>query len=96
LRIAEILNQCQIYLSFISELELLSFRKLSSLEERVIKDFLNDIIIIDINEKIKDFSLQLRKNNGLKLPDAIIAGTAQYLNVPLLTADQEFKNIENP
>jgi predicted nucleic acid-binding protein len=29
----------------------------------------------------------------MKLPDAIIASSAQYLNMPLLTADKEFKKI---
>ena len=95
-KIAELLDKTQIYFSFISELELLSFKKLSTPEKAIIKDFLDDVVIIDINKKIKDYTIKLRENNSLKLPDSIIAATSKFLNIPLLTADQEFKNIEDP
>jgi len=95
-RIADILDQNQIYLSFISELELLSFKKFSKAEDTIIKEFLNDTIIIDINKRIKDFVIDFKRERQFKLPDSIIAATAKFLNIPLLTADQQFKNINEP
>ncbi len=92
-RIADILDQNQIYLSFISELELLSFKKLSKEEEAVIKNFLDETIVIDINKKIKDFVIDLRKKRKIKLPDSIIVATGKFLNIPLITADQQLKFI---
>ena len=92
-RIADILDQNQIFLSFISELELLSFKKLSEKEEAIIKRFLDDVIIIDINKRIKDFVVDLRKKRRIKLPDAIIVATGKFLNIPLITADQQLKSI---
>ncbi|APF20165.1 PilT protein domain protein [Caldithrix abyssi DSM 13497] len=92
-RIADILDQNQIFLSFISELELLSFKKLSEKEEEIIKGFLDDVIIIDINKRIKDFVIDLRKKRRIKLPDAIIVATGKFLNIPLITADQQLKSI---
>ncbi len=92
-RIADILDQNQIYLSFISELELLSFKKLSKEEETIIKNFLDEIIVIDINKKIKDFVIDLRKKRKIKLPDSIIVATGKFLNIPLITADQQLKSI---
>lgn len=78
-RIADILDQNQIYLSFISELELLSFKKLSEAEDIIIKEFLNDTVIIDINKRIKDFVIDFRRERKFRLPDAIIAATAKFL-----------------
>ena len=95
-KIAELLDENQIFISFITELELLSFKELTSSEKTIIKEFLNDVVIIDINKKIKDLTIKFRENNSLKLPDAIIAATAQFLDIPLMTADQQFKNIEDP
>lgn len=34
------------------------------------------------------------RNNRFKLADAIIASTANYYNIPLITADTRFQNIE--
>ena len=40
-------------------------------------------------------TINIRKTNNLKLPDAIIAATAHYLNIPLITADKGFKTIDD-
>jgi len=95
-KIGELLDGNQIFISFISELELLSFRKLTAREISILKEFLDDVIIIDINKKIKDLTIGIRRSYELKLPDAIIAATAKFLDMPLMTADQQFKNIEDP
>lgn len=89
-----VLDGKSIYISFISELELLSFKNYSSTEKRKLNNLLNDCIILDINKEIKYFSVHHRIHNNLKLPDAIIAGTAQYLSIPLLTADLDFKKVK--
>lgn len=95
LKITEILDGAQLYFSFISELELLSFKTLTEEEIDIIKNFLDDITIIDINEKIKEYTVELRSNQKFKMPDAIIAATAKYLRIPLLTADKDFAKIKN-
>ncbi len=48
---------------------------------------------MDINESIKETTIRYRKDFKLKIPDAIIAATANYLNLPILTADVAFKSI---
>jgi predicted nucleic acid-binding protein len=62
---------------------------------QTIKRFLSNCKIIDINRSIKDTAINIRKSNKLKLPDAIIAATTLYLNIPLITADKGFKNIDD-
>jgi len=83
-----------IYLSFITELELLSYSGLTDAEEKIINQFINDCIIIDVNREIKGRTIELRRKYRLKLPDAIIAATTNYLKQPLITADQDFKKID--
>ena len=47
-----------------------------------------------MNGTIKKEVIQLRRKHKVKLPDAIIASTAIYLNMPLLSADKGFEKIE--
>ena len=88
-----ILNQKQIYISFITEIELLSFAALTDKERNIIESMLNSFIIMDINESIKETTIRYRKDFKIKIPDAIIAATANYLYLPILTADNAFKSI---
>ncbi|WP_339605864.1 type II toxin-antitoxin system VapC family toxin [uncultured Roseivirga sp.] len=81
------------FLSVISELELLSFPKITPKEEFVINSFISDMNVIGLNDGVKRETKRIRKLYGLKLPDSIIAATAVYLNCRLLTADQQFLRI---
>ena len=47
--IAEILDSKNVYVSFISELELLGFHGITSEEHQRIAEFLKDCIIVDLN-----------------------------------------------
>lgn len=93
--IAALLNDKDVYISFITEMELLSYKKLSAVEETKIKNFLRDTLIIEMNSAIKIKAIQIRKDNSIKLPDSIIAATAEHLNMPLLTSDEGFKKISS-
>lgn len=90
---AERIHNQYIYLSVISELELLSYPKITPKEEFVINSLLDDINIIDLNDGVKRETKRVRKLYGLKLPDSIIAATAIFLNCQLLTADQQFLKV---
>lgn len=92
--LATLLDGNEVHLSFVSELELLGYRNIKKKEHDTIKSFLNDCRITDINEDIKILTIALRKKYQLKLPDAIIASTAIYLDLPLLTADKQFKHVK--
>jgi predicted nucleic acid-binding protein len=90
--LAELLNGKQLYISFITQLELLSYQKNSRKDIKIIQEFIEHCIIIDINEEIKDIVIDLKRKQQFKLPDGIIIATALYLDLPLITADQDFKN----
>ena len=92
-QVAEFLEGQTIYISFITELELLGYPNITAKEEKVIQDFLNECVIIDVNKQIKNKAIFFRKEYNLKLPDTIIAATTHYLGIPLFSADRDFVNI---
>ena len=92
-RVFELLNGRDIWVSFITEMELLAFEGHSELEMKTIKGFLGQCKIVDINKSIKEVAIEIRREDKVKLPDAIVAATSHYLNVPLITADRDFKAV---
>jgi len=95
IELAQLLDEKNIIISFITELELLSKPGLTLAEKKIIKSFLNDCTIYDINAIIKDRVIDLKQSIKIKLPDAIIASTALWLNVPLVSADADMKKIKS-
>ncbi|MEI0697974.1 type II toxin-antitoxin system VapC family toxin [Brachyspira intermedia] len=93
-------NEYNIFTSIISEIELLCYPKITSEEENIIKDFLNSINIINLDNYIKNETILLKKEISIKLPDAIILATAKTNNLILLTQDEGilkyngYKNID--
>jgi predicted nucleic acid-binding protein len=92
--VKEFLDQRPVYIYFITELELLRYKTLSTKEEQSIRDFLASATILDINSAIKTIAVELGRQYKTKLPDLIVASSAYYLNFPLLTADKQFAQIE--
>jgi predicted nucleic acid-binding protein len=81
--------------SFITELEILSYKNISKTEHQNLIRFLeNECIVIDINNSIKLETINIRTRHQLKLPDSIIAATALSMNIPLLSADKAFKKLK--
>lgn len=93
-------NEYNIFTSIISEIELLCYPKITSKEENIIKDFLNSINIINLDNYIKNETILIKKEISIKLPDAIILATAKTNNLILLTQDEGilkyngYKNID--
>lgn len=80
--------------SVITEMELLSFPRITEQEQLVIKELLLNCMISYLDNDIKNQAIYLRRFYKIKLPDAIVAATAISYNVPLLTADREFNKIK--
>lgn len=90
----DFLKEKDFTLSFVNELELLGFKNITPDEENALRYFLDECAILDINQGIKDITVELRRKYSLKLPDAIIGATAIFLGIPLLSADKHFAQIE--
>ena len=94
--LSELLYQKKLYLSFISQLELLGFKGITDKQQSEISRFIRDCVVIDINEEIKGGVISIRKSSKLKLPDSIVLATARYLSLPIITSDVSFKITESP
>jgi len=81
-------------ISFISEIELLAYRNITKAEEIKLKQLISDCFYMDWNHKIKDKTIEIKRNYSIKLPDAIIASTAIVYGIPLITADKGFQRME--
>ncbi len=83
-------------ISILSQLEFLAFPNLSRDDIRNFADLTNRLDVIGLERTqsgLIDRIIQVRRQHRLKLPDAIIAGTALYCGAVLVTEDQQLRNI---
>ena len=80
--------------SVITEIELLSYSKLSSEDEEAIKALLSNFTIIILDEEIKEQTIAIRKAYKLKLPDSIIVASAIKHNATLVTSDKQLLRLD--
>ena len=90
----EMLQGKNIYVSFITELELIGFKTMTAKEEKQIESLLSECLIVSLNDSIKEKYVEIRRKYSLKLADAIIAATAIVSGTPLITSDKQFKTIK--
>ena len=76
-------------ISAITQIELLSWRGATLHDEAIIRQFIQDSVVFELTDDIKEESASLRKHNGLKLPDAVIAATAKLNKLELLTRNEK-------
>ena len=65
LELAKFLEDKDIYTSFITRMELLSYPTISTAEENVIKTILGDCQIIQASEEIQDLAIELRRQYSM-------------------------------
>lgn len=77
-------------ISVITELEFLSFPDLSVKDESIFNQFISRVEVQGVDSQNPAFIgtiIQIRKQNKIKLPDAIIAATALYQQATLISND---------
>src|ERR1700744_2622321 len=77
-----------VVVSVISEIELLGWHNLKPEEKPILRSLLDDCIIFELTADIKKIAIELRQKVKIKTPDAIIAATSKYLQLPLVTSDK--------
>lgn len=82
-----------LFVSIISEIEVLSFPNITPKDSELLRNFLSECYIIDIEAAIKEITINVRSKFKVKLPDAVIAATAIYFDLPLFTMDKGFSKI---
>ncbi|MDR0654644.1 MAG: PIN domain-containing protein [Synergistaceae bacterium] len=81
-----------LYASVITRMELLS--AVRNTEERVstIYNLLSFFTIVPLNYKVEAKAIEIRRETGLKLPDAIIAASSIVTESILITHDRHLKD----
>jgi len=90
----ELLLNTRIHFSFISEIELRSFRGEDQRHVQAIEELLPECVVHGIDPEVKEETVRLRIAHGLKTPDAIIAATASTFGLPLMTGDKGLKRLD--
>lgn len=70
----EVINQRPV-ISVITKIEVLGY-KTTSAANKLLKDFVNDSLVLDLTDEVVNKTISLRKQSKTKTPDAIIAATA--------------------
>ncbi|MFA6083289.1 type II toxin-antitoxin system VapC family toxin [Mucilaginibacter sp.] len=92
-RLSNLLQDQNIYISFITEIELFAHHGHDNASVKILNAFIDSVTVINITNDIKQTTINLRREHKLKLPDSIIAASALTKNLPFVTADKGFKKI---
>lgn len=91
----DLLHSSEVFVSFVTEIELLSSKKATKAQLDRTRSLLEDCTVLDPNKRIKELTIELRRRHGLKVPDCLIAATAIYLDLPLITSDRGFDRLKD-
>ena len=91
--VSHFINGKKAVISFVTEIELLGWKNITSQNKAAIQMFLNDCMFIEYSSRIKQTTIELKSKYGLKLADAFIAASAIEFDIPLISADKIFSKI---
>jgi len=83
------LKQSRPAISAITEIELLCWKTASTKDIKVLKNFIEDAFVIELEHAVKDLTVDIRKRHNLKLPDAIIGASAIVNDLTLITRNMK-------
>jgi predicted nucleic acid-binding protein len=89
-------DKTQLFTSVITRMELLSKRNITDDEETDIREFLDDLVVVPLDEVIEQKAIEIRRAVSIKLPDSIVAATSIILGAILLTEDRHLLNLSWP
>ncbi len=84
----DIINNYQPAISAITEIELLCWKTANESDLAVLKSFIADSVVFELESNVKAQTIEIRKLFNLKLPDAIIAATAITSKLILISNDR--------
>jgi predicted nucleic acid-binding protein len=90
----ELTQNTGICISSFTRFEILSYWNIKQEEIILFEDFFNNVEEFHIDNSIFEIGIHLRKKYKMKTIDSLIAATAFVHNIPLVTCDKDFKNIE--
>lgn len=91
----KLVNEARPVIASITEIELLCWKSATEKDLEVLHNFIDDALVIELEQPIKYKTADIRKKHKIKLPDAIIAATALVYELTLVSRNiSDFKNIE--
>jgi predicted nucleic acid-binding protein len=90
------IDEARLFTSVVVRMELLSKRNMTGDEELYIREFLDDLTVVPLDEVIEQKAVEIRRVTSVKLPDCIVAATSIILNAVLLTGDHDLLNLSWP
>ena len=88
-----IINSYQPAISVITEIELLCWKTATENDLIVLNNFISDCIIFELEHEIKLKTAEVRRAYNIKLPDSIIAATANVKGLTLISNDRGFNKV---
>ena len=92
-RLAAPLPEGEYGVSVVTEMEMLAWPSLTPEEEARVRAFLGTVVLCELTAPIRTRAVRLRREQGLKLPDAIVCATALEHAVDLWTNDARLTGI---
>jgi predicted nucleic acid-binding protein len=90
-----ILEKVTIFISIVTKVEVLAYPEITPGEEKTFLEMMKNMILIEFDDKLTNFVVNIRRKHKIKLPDAIIAATAIYTNSTLITRNiKDFSKIK--
>ena len=86
-------DEARLLTSVIVRMELLSKRDIKTDEERDIQEFLDNLIVVPLDESVEKKAVEIRRATYIKLPDCIVAATSIISGAILLTDDHHLLNL---
>ncbi len=92
----ERIHRTSFNISIITNIEFLGWGRHIDEGYEKAKEFISFAHMILLNNKVADLTINIRRKNQIKLPDAVIAATALSNNLILVTRnDKDFKGVED-
>ncbi len=82
-------------ISAITEIELLCWKSATEKDLEILHSFIDEAVVIELEQPIKYKTAEIRKKFNIKLPDAIIAATAIVNDLIIVTRNtKDFEKVE--
>jgi predicted nucleic acid-binding protein len=90
----EALDECELFTTPVSEIETLAKPGMTREEETEARALLRCFKRVEINDTIRDITIQIRRAKKLLLPDALIAASAISINAIVLSNDPHLRDYQ--
>ena len=81
-------------ISSITRVELLAWKEIDDVQKLWMENFMERCELIRVNKGIEDIGIGIIREYGLGIADALVAATAMFEGIALMTADKDFKRID--